>query len=61
MSNTDDQRAAFEAWALRHHASIDRMNDIDDPYPGQYKNYSTAMSWLAWQAAIEHAKKTASA
>jgi hypothetical protein len=52
------QREAFEAWAKEKHASVDRYaTDDTDNWPGHYKNYSVEMAWLAWQAAIEHAKE----
>lgn len=54
---TDEQREAFEAWAKTKHASVDRYaTDDTDNWPGHYKNYSVELAWLAWQAAIEHAK-----
>jgi hypothetical protein len=55
----DDQREAFETWVASRHASSLRFAfDDTDNYPGHYKNYSVQLAWEAWQAAIEHAKKT---
>lgn len=51
MTNTDDQRAAFEAWAKSRNAPIEITANV-------YHNVSVEFAWLAWQAAIEHAKKT---
>jgi len=57
----DDNRAAFEAW----YCSVFRFGHLErfkhpqydgDPLP--YKLLSCNTAWLAWQAAIEHAKKT---
>jgi hypothetical protein len=52
MSNTDDQRAAFEAWCETRHLDTERYEC------GVYEWYYTEAAWIAWQAAIEHAKKT---
>ena len=51
MTNTDDQRAALEAWAKSRNAPIEITANV-------YHNVSVEFAWLAWQAAIEHAKKT---
>jgi len=53
MSNTDDQRAAFEAW-VNGRWSTDKIPD----WSNEYKSAMTHVAWMAWQAAIEHAKKT---
>ena len=45
----DDQRAAFEAWAKSRNAPIDITANV-------YHNVSVEFAWLAWQAAIEHAR-----
>jgi len=54
MSNTDDQRAAFEAWASRHTSTM----HVELDQAGIYIHHVTHMAWLAWQEAIEQAKKT---
>lgn len=56
MSNTDDQRAAFEAWFI---SDVNGSGaDLDRHESDVYEIYATQISWEAWQAAIEHAKKT---
>jgi len=50
MSNTDDQRAAFEAW-VNGRWSTDKIPD----WSNEYKSAMTHVAWMAWQAAIEHA------
>lgn len=50
----DDQRAAFEAWASRHTSTM----HVELDHSGIYIHHATQVAWLAWQAAIEHAKKT---
>jgi hypothetical protein len=49
----DEQRQAFEAWAKSRNAPIDITANV-------YHNVSVEFAWVAWQAAIEHAKKTMS-
>ncbi len=56
MNNPDDNRAAFEAWAMQSGWFIGYELDTDDS--GEYEYCSVQKCWLAWQAAIEHAKKT---
>lgn len=51
MTNTDDQRAAFEALAKDRDMHLHRAGH-------NYQSIITQEAWLAWQAAIEHAKKT---
>lgn len=59
MSNTDDQRAAFEAWATVNEPELNlTVHPKKSAWPGEYKFQSTHCAWLAWQAAIEHAKQT---
>jgi len=46
----NEQRAAFEAWAKSRNAPTDITANV-------YHNASVEFAWLAWQAAMEHAKK----
>ena len=52
---TDDNRAAFEAWAESKYMEVERIifDNLD-----LYEDSETDVSWRAWQAAIEHAMKT---
>ena len=54
MSNTDDQRAAFEAWAKSKFVSTDLL--IDNFGVGAYRDPAIQFAWQAWRAAIEHAR-----
>jgi len=49
-----DQRAAFEAWALKYVNNTHFQRDADD----RYIMYYIDRQWLAWKAAIEYAKET---
>jgi hypothetical protein len=53
MTNPDDNRAAFEAWAIEHNQTI-----VKNHGNTMYRSSQTHVAWLAWQAAIEHAMKT---
>ena len=53
---TEEQRAAFEAWAKSSMVSTERW--IDDFGCGAYRDPATQFAWQTWKMAIEHAKKT---
>lgn len=53
----NEQREAFEAFIQPRFASTERYTHPQyngDPRP--YKDPAVEFAWLAWQAAIEHAK-----
>ena len=54
----DEQREAFEAWitAPPYEHRCTRYPADHDAWPGVYENMAVDLAWLAWQAAIEHAK-----
>ena len=45
-TDTDDQRAKFEAWAKSQHYNLDR-----DKYGG-YASIASHAAWAVWQAAL---------
>ena len=51
-----DQREALETWAKSPTTGV-RVS-YDNGKTWVYDNRTTEVAWQAWQAAIEHAKKT---
>ncbi len=50
----DEQRAAFEESAMK----FPNIHSIERRADGVYVMWGTEVAWQAWQAAMEHAKRT---
>ncbi len=50
----DDQRAEFEAAASK----MPNLHSFERRADGVYIMWGTEVAWQAWQAAMEHAKRT---
>jgi hypothetical protein len=56
----NEQREAFEAWMREqnYEQQFDRFDEDHEHQPNEYEDWNCQVAYEAWQAAIEHAKKT---